>query len=225
MSQFFNLFPRIEYDVNNSQYSTYDAITNITFRVRFVRDLLNNIYSYTPYTIREGDTPEILADKVYGNPEAHWMILYANDMLDPQYDWPLDTRSFNNYIKKKYGSLETAQTTIHHYEKIITYHNSQTNSSTVNRYVIDEEQLTDNSPGSQYITYDNMAGYEEIIYNLDGATIREVRTKEAISVFDWELQKNEAKREIKIIKKDYYNQIMSELRALTKIDMNAYRRV
>lgn len=224
MSLFFSYFPKIQYDVNDNQYSTYETITNITFRVRFIRDILTNIYSYVPYTIRDGDTPEILADKVYEDPGAHWMILYANDMMDPQYDWPLDTRSFNTYIKKKYGSSETAKTTVHHYEKVITYYNSQTNTTTINRFTIDGTQLSDNSPGSQYATYDDWAPYE-INYVVDGAVIYEKGTKESISVYDWEQQQNDAKREIKIIKKDYYGQIMAELKALTNYDMNMYRRV
>ena len=119
MAKYFTFFPSIAYDIAGKRRSNYQTVTNIFFRLRIIRSVLSNFSSYYEYLISDSDTPEILADKVYGDSEAHWIILLANDMVDPQYDWPLNTRDFTNYIIKKYGSIENAQTTYHHYEKVI----------------------------------------------------------------------------------------------------------
>ena len=50
-------------------------------------------------------------------------VLISNNILDPYFEWPMDTREFEAYIKKKYGSIAAAQAvTIHceHSTKNIT---------------------------------------------------------------------------------------------------------
>lgn len=108
MSKFFDLFPTVAYDINaKKQLKYYNNVTNVFFRLRVIREVLSNSTTYYEHLVKEGDTPEILADKVYGDTEAHWIILLANDILDPQYDWPLGYRDFRNYMYKKY--FETAE--------------------------------------------------------------------------------------------------------------------
>lgn len=90
MSKYFSLFPKIQYDIAGNKYSNFQNITNIFFRVRIIKDVLSNLSAYYYHIIRDGDTPEILAEKVYGDAEAHWIILLSNDIVDPQYDWPFE---------------------------------------------------------------------------------------------------------------------------------------
>ena len=37
----------------------------------------------------------------------------------PIYDWPLATRDLVNFIKDKYGTINDAKNTVHHYEQIV----------------------------------------------------------------------------------------------------------
>ena len=99
---FFDKFPVLAYDIAGKRLSNYQISTNIFFRIRILREILGNISAYYEYLVSDSDTPEILADKVYGNTEAHWLILMANNIIDAQYDWPLNTKNFNDYIIKKY---------------------------------------------------------------------------------------------------------------------------
>lgn len=142
MAKYFEYFPKVLYDINQYQRREYNLSTNILFRIRLIREVVRNASSYYQYTIKDGDKPEILAEKVYDDPEAHWIILYANDIIDPQYDWPLDQRSFNKHITDKYGSVAYAKTNFHHYEKVIERLNSTTNTNTTKRIIIDQTQLT-----------------------------------------------------------------------------------
>ena len=117
MTKFLEYFPRIPYDIEKTQLTDYQYVTNITFRIGIIREVLNTAGSYYYYTIEDGITPEILAENIYRDAEAHWIILYANDIYDPLYDWPLNDRSFKNYLINKYkaqaaNSLNVAVTGI-----------------------------------------------------------------------------------------------------------------
>jgi len=90
----------------------YFLVSDITRNIRFRRDILANITVYDEYDIVEGDTPEIVAEKVYGNPEYHWVIMLANDIYDYTSDWPLEYNRLLEYIDYKYGDDADS---VHHY--------------------------------------------------------------------------------------------------------------
>ena len=88
-------------------------LTDITRNIRFRRDVLANITVYDYYDIVEGETPEIVAEKIYGNPMYHWIIMLVNERYDYLSDWPLTQANLDQYVIDKYG--DTAND-IHHYE-------------------------------------------------------------------------------------------------------------
>jgi hypothetical protein len=143
MSRFFDKFPLVRYTLNKQLYSEYDITTNLLFRIGIIRDVMeNNINAYYYYAIVDGDRPEIVAEKVYGDAEAHWIILYANNIYDPYYDWPMDSRTFDKYITDKYGSIAWAQTNYHHYEKVITRENPAAQVTMVTSFEVNDKKLT-----------------------------------------------------------------------------------
>jgi hypothetical protein len=88
-------------------------VKDITRNIRFRRDILANIAVYDEYDIIDGETPEIVAERIYGNPEYHWIVMLANDRYDYRNDWPLTYNNLQQYITDKYGS---AANNVHHYE-------------------------------------------------------------------------------------------------------------
>lgn len=152
-SPFFGKFPKLKYDINHTQYPVYENVTDIFFRIGYLKDILNNIAAYQTYEVQDGETPDVLAAKFYGDAGAGWMILYANKIYDPQFDWPLSYRQFDNYIKGKYGSIQNAKNQIHHYEKIIVRTNSETKTTTEDRYWVTPRKLTDNTPSVPFNYY------------------------------------------------------------------------
>lgn len=111
---YFTNFPQILYSFSTGQTIDAFAMTDITRRVKIDDFNIQNTLSYDEYDVIDGDTPEIIADKLYNNPEYHWTILIANEIIDPRYDWPLDVRSLQNYISSKYGVGN--EFAVHHYE-------------------------------------------------------------------------------------------------------------
>lgn len=220
MAEFFDLFPKVLYDISGgkSKPTTYDYPTNILFRLRIVRDVITNSSAYYEYLVKESDTPDTLAFNIYGSSEAHWVILFANDMIDPQYDWPLNSRDFAKYIINKYGSIETAKTTIHHYEKVVSREESSTGTITETRFQVNEEQLTVNNMDVPYDTWENLTDTQnvETVNMGNGKTVVQITSRNSVSNYDYELELNESKRSIKIIKPEYYPRIVEELNILTK---------
>jgi len=88
---------------------------NIFKRPKLREDLASVITSFEYYSIVDGERPDIIAERVYGDPNLDWVILIANNIIDYQNDWPLSSTELNSYLMEKYGSDEELEK-IHHYE-------------------------------------------------------------------------------------------------------------
>ena len=86
---YFKEFPQFLYDFKYGDRDTRTSIvTDVTRNVRFRKELLENVSLYDEYDIVDGETPEIIAEKIYGNPEYHWIIMIANGRYDYVTDFP-----------------------------------------------------------------------------------------------------------------------------------------
>lgn len=201
MAKYFSKYPKIlhSFDGNNGTLVTF-----LLARVQILESVLTNSLLYYEYTIQDGDTPEIIADKYYNDPERHWIILMANKIIDPFYDWPMTTNQFNDFIKSKYGSIPTAMTGVHHYEKIVDTTDSGTLMTTRKVYIVD------------LATYNSMQFEPETTVKVfdNGGSVTEVVSKRIVSNYDYENELNETKRTIKLLKKDYVSQVETELTRL-----------
>lgn len=103
MANYFAKFPKSYYKLNSNV--SLDLITNITSRFSFEKSLKDETSAYYTYLIRDGDTPENLAYKLYDSAERHWIILSFNEIYDPQFDWPLKTDEINRFIENKYARI------------------------------------------------------------------------------------------------------------------------
>ena len=98
---YFEKFPKIVYSLDGG--TSGFPVTDIFRRVKAQTQELLTAAAYDEYDIKDGETPEILAHKFYGNADLHWVILIANDIIDPRWDWPLTSAQLKNYITDKYG--------------------------------------------------------------------------------------------------------------------------
>ena len=107
---YFDTFPVIPYD-SVGDYN-FKEVTNILRRVRLRAKVKTNTLLFDTYDVKEGETPEMIADKLYGNPELHWVVLMVNDITDRFHQWPMNFSQFNQYVADKYDDVNG----IHHYE-------------------------------------------------------------------------------------------------------------
>lgn len=210
MSKFFDLFPRVRYQIDQSSITVnnYRTVTDIMFRIGLVKSYKSNLFQYFTYSVKDGETPEILADKIYGDVEAHWLIMLANNVVDPQYDWILNSRDFGNYIISKYGSISNAKTQIHHYEKIRQSVDLTTEKLTETVVEISATEYADptlpTEPGSP-IFASTVGKYKANVWDY---------YKRIVYAYDWEVEQNENKRNINLIRPEYWPAIKLEFDAM-----------
>ena len=107
---YFANFPLIPYDSVGD--GNYKLVTNLMKRVALRSKVRTNTLLYDTYDVKEGETPEMIADKLYGDPNLHWIIMYVNGITDRYHQWPLSTPQFLAFLNDKYSNPDAA----HHYE-------------------------------------------------------------------------------------------------------------
>lgn len=112
---YFQNFPKIYYEFDIGKDTVLKPITDITANVRLRKQILSNITLYDLYDIKDGETPEILADRIYGSSQYHWIIMLVNDRYDYLKDWPMNSSILEEYIHSKYTMEQLGDT--HHWEK------------------------------------------------------------------------------------------------------------
>ena len=107
---YFANFPIIPYDsVGNGDFK---YVTNLLKRVALRTKVKTNTLLYDTYDVREGETPEMLAYKLYGSVDYHWVILYINGITDRYHQWPMSTPQYLAFLNDKYTNPDG----VHHYE-------------------------------------------------------------------------------------------------------------
>lgn len=171
-TNYFGYFPSTDYTIPSSGTKTVVDV----FKRAKMRDINSTIQTsvFYKYTIQDGERPEHIAERYYGDTQYYWLILYANNIINVYAQWPRSYREFENYIISKYGSVEIASDVdnVHHYE---------------------------DSDGNWIKESD-----------WDGTLSRR------ISVYDYEYQLNEDKREINIVRVEYLKQIINEMNKIFK---------
>ena len=107
---YFSNFPFIPYDsVGNGDYK---LVTNLLKRVAVRTKVRTNTLLFDTYSVREGQTPEEIANRLYGDPNLHWIIMYVNNITDRYHQWPMTTLQFLAFLNEKYSNPDG----LHHYE-------------------------------------------------------------------------------------------------------------
>ena len=225
---YFKSFPYTLYTLDD--ISTVQVVTNITNRVSLPDEVKTNLSLYDEYDIRDGETPEMVADKFYSNPELHWLILHYNEIIDPRFDWPLDTNNLNRQVASKYANVNG----IHHYEDANgNYVNGNVNllsSSDFTEFNIDDAITNITNTGTGYITQKNSSSNVSVTVTtggfISGDRIRNISNTSSsanitstvvlsgtpVTNYTYEDEVNESKRKIKILKNAYVDAIVSEFK-------------
>lgn len=109
---YFKRIPTIYYPFNIGGQEVLKPVKDITFNVRLRKAILENVMLYDEYDIMDGETPEIIADRVYGASEYHWVIMLCNQQFSYVDDWPRPERTLFEYTQEKYEDPYA----VHHYE-------------------------------------------------------------------------------------------------------------
>ena len=110
---YFDRFPLMAYDVKGDK--NYKLLPDILRRVKLRAGIRSGTFLFDNYDVKDGEKPEDVAFKWFGDAEYHWVILMTNNVTDRYYQWPLSQPQFQEHIADKYGAGN--EDDVHHYEK------------------------------------------------------------------------------------------------------------
>jgi len=225
---YFKSFPYTIYSLDNT--TTVQVITDITNRITLSDEVKSNLGLFDEYDVKDGETPELVADRFYNNPELHWIVLHYNEIIDPRFDWPLDTNNLNRYVAGKYANVNA----VHHYE------DANGNYTNGNVYLLSSADFTEfnindaitniTNTGTGYITQKNSSSNVRVTVTtggfISGDRIRNTsNTRSSANItstvvlsgtpvtnYTYEDDVNESKRRIKILKASYIDAIVSDFK-------------
>jgi hypothetical protein len=93
----------------------YKLLPNILRRVKLRSGLRSSAFLFDKYDVKDGERPEDVAFKYFGDAELHWVVLMTNNITDRYYQWPLSQPQFQEHLTDKYGAGN--EDAVHHYEK------------------------------------------------------------------------------------------------------------
>ena len=174
-------------------------VKNIFRRAKLRTDVDRAITAYDFYVIKEGERPDILANKFYDDPELDWVILIVNNITSIRDEWPLSNNDLNTHMIDKYGS-ESALAEVHHYET---------------REIRDQHNRTVLEAGLE-VDENFVFSYTPI-----GGVTQDISAAGPVSNYEYERTVNDAKRVIRILKEEYVGALVSDMRSMMKYESSS----
>lgn len=199
---YFKELPNISYisrlpDVSSNE--EYITVKNLFKRAKLRTDVVNIITAFNYYQVEDNQRPEVVASKLYGDPELDWVILITNNITNVREQWPLSNNDLYNYMLDKYGT-EVALSSIHHYETIEV-------KDEYDRLVVPSGLQVDSNFTVTYTKFDN--------------TLSTISPVKQVTNYEYETNINEEKRKIRVLKPAYLSVVITDLRNIMKYDQSS----
>ena len=206
MSNYFNRLPNLEYpSLLKTRRTNRDTIRvkNLFRRVKIREDLFSNLTEFDKYQIHGDDRPDTVAEEIYGNPNLDWVILMSNNIIDLKNEWPMTQYDLNMYLDDKYTPEQLID--IHHYETLQLKDGKGRLILPAGK-VVDEDWSLEYFDGLQIRTTDLLAG---------GRPVR------SVSFHEYEINKNDKKRNINVLRRDMLSLFMKDFERIMKYDKSS----
>jgi len=203
---YFSYFSNLELpsftDGRNSSYD-YVTVKNLFRRGKIREDFFQNATVFDKYSITGDERPDEVANKVYGSPLLDWVVLISNNIINIRDEWPMGQTDFNNYLDDKYSQDQLNE--IHHYETK-ELKDATGNVLLSSGLVVDQNYI---------FMYTDVFGDLQTVSGSDVVT--------SVSYFDYEQTKNDAKRSIFILRPQYLQTVIDDMRdIMTYTDSSQY---
>ena len=184
---------------NASTNEDYITVKNLFKRAKIRTDINNAITAFDYYQILDNQRPEVVASRLYGDPELDWVILITNNITNVRDQWPLNNNDLYNYMIDKYDT-EEALSNIHHYETTEV-------KDEYDRLVVPSGLQVDSNFTVTYTKFNN--------------TISTVSPVKQVTNYEYETNINEEKRKIRVLKPAYLSVVITDLRNIMKYDQSS----
>ena len=197
---YFRELPNVEFE-NFLESSTgsqdYILMKNIFIRGKLRDDLQNVFTIFNKYEIEDDERPDQVADELYGDPFLDWVVLITANIINFQNQWPLTQQQLYDYVENKYGE-----------EKInaIKYYKTR--------------EIRRKSDNTLILPADLRVGKDFSIPDPD--TIGNIiYPATGVTNYEWETSLNDAKRLIYVLRPEYLQQFVKDMRDISKYGFNS----
>ena len=191
---YFDLFPDVELpSFSDKRRSSFDYIKlkNLFKRGRVRDDIYGNVTAFSKYLVLDGERPDSVAKKLYDDENLDWIILLSNNIINVQDEWPMGQFDFQRYLDNKYSKDQLGE--IHHYET--NEIRNENNVMLLQAGLIVDSDFT-------------------FRYSNDDGTIESVNSVQSVSNLKYEIDRNDAKRSINVLRKQYVSIIIDDMRQI-----------
>ena len=201
MSKYFSRLPNLNYPSllrNKESSSDFVKTKNLFRRAKVREDLFANFMQFDKYQVWSDDRPDNVAEEVYNNENLDWIILMSNNIIDVKNEWPMTEGNLHTYLNDKYTPQQL--TSIHHYETVEFRARN-------NQLIVPAGKEVDASFSVDY---------------LEGGQIRTVTScVKSVSVFEWEINKNDEKRNINVLKPELVGLFIKDFARIMTYDKSS----
>ena len=195
---YFRELPNLEYQSflsSRKGSDEYLLVKNIFRRVKLRDDLQNVFTIFNKYEIQEGARPDTVAEELYGSSQYDWVVLIGAGIINVRNEWPLSNGDIYRYSEQLYGN---DLNDVHHYE---TTEVKDSNG----RLILPAGKIVDST-----FTIPNP--------NIPIQTLNPVV---GISNYEYEVIKNNKKRDIYVLKPAYLQQVINDTRKAMTYDKSS----
>ena len=219
---YFRELPNLLYQSNlleKVSSQEYIAVKNLFRRVKLQDSVADKATLFKDYVILEGQRPDVVAETFYGSADLDWVVILTAGITNIKDQWPLSNYDLNRYVEAKYGLAGMNED--HHYETIEVRDEK-------NRLILPAGQRVDKdftlpqpfSTSKRKLNNPIGIGLSEAFISEIG-TIQHTGTSDyvtTISNYDYEIRLNEDKRNIRLMKTQYLQQYLREMRDIMAYD-------
>lgn len=183
------LLPSFANDRNSS--SDFVRSKNLFKRAKIRDDFFSTATVFDLYSIIGDDRPDNVAQKLYGDSDLDWVVLLSNNIINIRDEWPMSQYDLERYLDNKYSQEQLSE--VHHYE-------TKEVKTDFGMLLLQEGLWVDANYTFKFTDDDE-------VKTLSGANILT-----SVSTYQFEIQKNDSKRNIYALRSNYLQTVFSDMR-------------
>tara|TARA_B100002019_G_C21054240_1_gene490762 strand:+ start:21 stop:704 length:684 start_codon:yes stop_codon:yes gene_type:complete len=172
----------------------YTTVKNLFRRVKIREDIFSNLMYFTNYKIVGDERPDQVAEKVYDDVDLDWVVLVANNILNIREEWPFPQKIFDEYLLEKYGTYDNVYAVKHYKSREVR--------DSVGTLILPKDLIVDEN-------------YSVTFFDIGlGTEVTKTNLTDPVTNFQYENEKEDAKRNIYLLKPEYLSIILDDLKSL-----------
>ena len=180
-------------DRNSS--TEYVRVKNLFRRVKLRDDLQNVFTLFNKYEIGEGERPDTVAEDVYGSSDLDWVVMLTAGITNVRDQWPLSDYQLYKFAENKYGT---------ELNNFAFYETTEVKDSS-GRLILPKGKVVDSDfkipdPSNKASDLNPVTG---------------------VTNYEYEVRKNDEKRLIYVLKEEYLQIYLSDLRRIMQYDKSS----